>query len=336
VRLVAHWGEPDEFSGTQELPLTHPLIGQVFESEEAALQITPPSVEPARTVLCVPIRRENSVIGVVTLVAVRADAFDEDAQALVSRLADRAAIAIENSRLYDAVQAANRAKSEFVSLVAHELRVPMTSISGYADLLPVVGPVNDQQGKFLETIKNNVHRMIVLVNDLNDISRIESGQLFIELGEVDLKTVFAEAKDGVMRQIEERGHHLVEHIDPNLPAVYGDHSRVVQVLVNLLSNAYKYTPRGGTITLAAQRDGERVSVSVADSGVGMTPEQLRNVGTKFWRADNDHVINQPGTGLGLAITQNLITLMGGTLDVQSTPGQGSTFTVRLQTYSSVS
>ena len=336
VRLVAHWGEPDEFSGTQELPLTHPLIGQVFESEEAALQITPPGVEPARTVLCVPIRRENSVIGVVTLVAVRADAFDEDAQALVSRLADRAAIAIENSRLYDAVKAANRAKSEFVSLVAHELKVPMTSISGYADLLPVVGPVNDQQGKFLETIKNNVHRMTVLVNDLNDISRIESGQLFIELGEVDLKTVFAEAKDGVMRQIEERGHHLVEQIDPNLPAVYGDRSRVVQVLVNLLSNAYKYTPHGGTITLAAQRDGERVSVSVADSGVGMTPEQLRKLGTKFWRADNDHVIDQPGTGLGLAITQNLITLMGGALDVQSTPGQGSTFTVRLQTYSNVS
>ena len=213
VRLVAHWGEPDDFSDTQELPLTHPLIGQVFESEEAALQITPPGVEPARTVLCVPIRRENSVIGVVTLVAVRADAFDEDAQALVSRLADRAAIAIENSRLYDAVQAANRAKSEFVSVVAHELKVPMTSISGYADLLPIVGSVNDQQVKFLETIKNNVQRMTVLVSDLNDISRIESGQLYIELGEVDLKTVIAEAKDGVMRQIEERRHRLVEQID---------------------------------------------------------------------------------------------------------------------------
>jgi signal transduction histidine kinase len=336
VRLVAHWGEPDDFSGTQELPLTHPLIGQVFESEEAALQITPPGVEPARTVLCVPIRRENSVIGVVTLVAVRADAFDEDAQALVSRLADRAAIAIENSRLYDAVQAANRAKSEFVSLVAHELKVPMTSISGYADLLPIVGPVTDQQGKFLETIKNNVQRMTVLVSDLNDISRIESGQLHIELGEVDLKTAIVEAKDGVMHQIEERGHEFVEQVDPSLPAVYGDRSRVVQVLVNLLSNAYKYTPNGGTIRLAAQREGDQVSVSVTDTGVGMTPEQLGKLGTKFWRADNDRVIDQPGTGLGLAITQNLITLMGGALDVQSTPDQGSTFTVRLQTYSNVS
>jgi signal transduction histidine kinase len=336
VRLVAHWGEPDDFSGTQELPLTHPLIGQVFESEEAALQITPPGVEPARTVLCVPIRRENSVIGVVTLVAVRADAFDEDAQALVSRLADRAAIAIENSRLYDVVQAANRAKSEFVSVVAHELKVPMTSISGYADLLPRVGPVTDQQGKFLETIKNNVQRMTVLVSDLNDISRIESGQLHIELGEVDLKTAIAEAKDGVMRQIEERGHEFVEQVDSSLPAVYGDRSRVIQVLVNLLSNAYKYTPNGGTIRLAARREGDQVSVSVTDTGVGMTPEQLHKLGTKFWRAHNDRVINQPGTGLGLAITQNLITLMGGALDVRSTPDQGSTFTVRLRTYSNVS
>ena len=332
VRLVAHWGDPDEFSGTQELPLAHPLIGQVFETEEAALQMTAPGVEPARTVLCVPIRRENNVIGVVTLLAVRADAFDEDAQALVSRLADRAAIAIENGRLYDAVQAANRAKSEFVSLVAHELKVPMTSISGYADLLPIVGTVNEQQSKFIETIKNNVQRMTVLVSDLNDISRIESGQLNIDLGEVSLPSVFEEAKEGVMGQIAARGHQLVEQIDTTLPAVQGDRSRVVQVLVNLLSNAYKYTPDGGTITLQTERNGEWVRISVTDTGVGMTPEQLQKLGTKFWRADNDHVINQPGTGLGLAITRNLITLMGGELKVESTPGKGSTFVVSLHTY----
>jgi signal transduction histidine kinase len=332
VRLVAHWGAPDEFSDTQEFLLSHPLIGQVFETEEAALQMTAPGVDPPRTVLCVPVRRENSVIGVVTLVAVRADAFDEDAQALVSRLADRAAIAIENGRLYDAVQAANLAKSEFVSLVAHELKVPMTSISGYTDLLPIVGSVNEQQSRFLETIKNNVQRMMVLVSDLNDISRIESGQLQIELGEVALETVFDEVKDAVMRQIEEHGHQFIEQIDPHLPTVYGDRGRVVQVLVNLLSNAYKYTPAGGAITLRARRNGDRVNVLVADTGVGITPEQIRNLGTKFWRADNDHVINQPGTGLGLAITQNLIMLMRGELNVQSTPGKGSTFTVSLQVY----
>lgn len=329
VRVVAHYGEPDEFPDASQLPLTHPLIGQVFETEEAAMQMSAPGVEPLRTVLGVPIRLENNVIGIVTLVANRADAFDEDAQALVSRLADRAAIAIENGRLYDAVQAANRAKSEFVSLVAHELKVPMTSIRGYADMLGITGPLNDQQQKFVKIINNNVHRMVVLVSDLNDISRIESGQLHVEIKEVDLHGVIEEAKEGVMQQVEERGHQYVENLPSDLPPVRGDRSRVVQVLINLLSNAYKYTPDGGTIGLRAERQGNQVRVSVSDTGVGMTPEQVAKLGTKFWRAENAHVASQPGTGLGLAITQNLLTLMGGTLDVQSTPGKGSTFMMLL-------
>ncbi len=329
VRLVAHWGDTDEFADEQELPLSHPLIGQVFETQEAALEMTAPDIDPAQTVLCVPIRRENSVIGVVTLLAQRADAFNEDAQALVSRLADRAAIAIENGRLYDAVQNANRAKSEFVSVVAHELKVPMTSISGYADLLPVVGQVNDQQSTFIQTIKNNVHRMTVLVSDLSDISRMESGQLKVQLEEIDLTDALDEAIDGVRAQVEERKHEFVEHRASDLPLVKGDRSRVIQVLVNLLSNAYKYTPDGGTIRLQTVHDNGYVHVSVQDTGVGMSEEQLAKLGTKFWRADNDHVINQPGTGLGMAITSNLIALMGGELTVESEPGQGSLFTVSL-------
>jgi len=329
IRLVAHSGEQDEFSAKPELPLSHPLIGQVVETQEAALQFSPPGIDPARTVLCVPIRRENTVIGVVVLAAIRPDAFNEDAQALVSRLADRAAIAIENGRLYDAVQAANRAKSEFVSLVAHELKVPMTSISGYAELLPVVGVVNEQQQAFINTIKKNIQRMTVLVSDLNDISRIESGQLQVRIEEVDLQAAIGEAKEEVLRLIEAHGHLFVEDLPAELPTVRGDRDRVIQVLINLLSNAYKYTPSGGTITLHAARNGAYVSVSVIDTGIGMTPEQLAHLGTKFWRADHEHVSSQPGTGLGLAITRNLLTLMGGELHVQSAPGQGSTFTLCL-------
>jgi signal transduction histidine kinase len=329
VRLVAHYGEPDEFSGTSEVSLTHPLIGQVFETEQAALQMSAPGVEPVQTILCVPIRLENRVIGIVTLVATRAGAFDEDAQALVSRLADRAAIAIENGRLYDAMQAANQAKSEFVSLVAHELKVPMTSISGYAELMGMAGPLTEQQRAFIQTIQNNVHRMTVLVSDLSDISRIESGQLRVEIEEVDVRSAITEAEEGVIQQIKEHGHTLVEKVPPELPPVRGDHRRVVQVLINLLSNAYKYTPHGGTITLRAQRRGNAVQVSVTDTGVGMTSEQLAKLGTKFWRADNEHVADQPGTGLGMAITQSLLNLMGGRLEAQSTPGKGSTFTVTL-------
>ena len=329
VNLVARWGESDELTDQPVLSLNHPLIGQVFETEEAALQMTPSGVEPARTVLCVPIRREHHVIGVVTLVARRANAFDEDAQALVSRLADRAAIAIENGRLYDAVRAANRAKSEFVSLVAHELKVPMTSIRGYADLLAVVGSVNDQQKDFVDVIKNNVHRMTVLVSDLSDISRMESGQLMVELEGIELDSVIDEAAQGVMAQVEKRGHQYIETRIPNLPLVQGDRSRVIQVLVNVLSNAYKYTPDGGTISLSTELTDQHVRIRVRDTGVGMTPEQVAQLGTKFWRADNEHVTRQPGTGLGLAITQNLVTLMGGTFDVESTLGEGSEFSITL-------
>jgi signal transduction histidine kinase len=304
----------------------------VFETQEAALQCSLPGTEPARTVLGVPIRRENIAIGVVMLAAIRSDAFNEDAQALVSRLADRAAIAIENGRLYDAVQSANRAKSEFVSLVAHELKVPMTSINGYADLLPLAGTVNDQQHAFIDTIKKNVERMTVLVSDLTDISRMESGQLQVKIEEIKLREVLDEAKDGVIRQIEERGHKFVDEVPADLPTLKGDRSRVIQVLVNLLSNAYKYTPDGGTITLRAFQRGDRVSISVNDTGIGMTPEQLAKLGTKFWRADNQHVSAQQGTGLGFAITRNLIQLMDGELDVQSVPNTGSTFTLSLAVF----
>jgi signal transduction histidine kinase len=231
--------------------------------------------------------------------------------------------------LYDAVQAANRAKSEFVTLVAHELKVPMTSINGYADLLHVVGALNEQQQAFVGTIKSSVQRMVVLVSDLNDISRIESGQMQVKSEQIDLRSAINEAKEGVLQLIEAHGHTYVEQLPPDSLMVWGDRSRVIQVLVNLLSNAYKYTPAGGMITLHLDKTDSHMRLSVTDTGIGMTPEQVARLGTKFWRADHDHVSTQPGTGLGMAITRNLLQLMGGELEVESTPGKGSTFTMTL-------
>jgi signal transduction histidine kinase len=329
IRLMANYGDNNEFAATPELPLTHPLIAEVMSSEHAALQFSPPGVEPAKTTFCVPVRLENNVIGVALFSADRANAFDTDAQALVSRMADRAAIAIENARLYEKVKAADKAKSEFVSLVAHELKVPMTSITGYASMLSVVGELNAQQQDFVKVIQNNVQRMRVLVEDLSEISRIESGQLKIDLKPVSLAEALQHAKDGVLAQIQERNHTFVEEIEPDLPPVHSDRARLVQILVNLLSNAYKYTPNGGTIILSAKRDTGKVKISVKDTGVGMTPEEVEKLGTKFFRADNNHVLQQPGTGLGFAITRNLIELMSGELFIESAPGQGSTFTFAL-------
>jgi signal transduction histidine kinase len=225
------------------------------------------------------------------------------------------------------VRAANNAKSEFVTLVAHELKVPMTSIQGYADLLSMAGSINDKQQQFVATIKNSVNKMKVLVSDLSEISRIESGNLRVDLTKVSVPEAISSATEGTLTEIEKRQHHLVVDLDPDLPPVQADQGRLTQILLNLMSNAYKYSPDGSTITVQAHRENGQVLISVADTGVGMSPEQLAKLGTKFWRADNG--LQQPGTGLGFAITRNLIELMHGTLNIQSEPGKGSIFIVGL-------
>ncbi|GAB4575959.1 MAG: hypothetical protein Kow0077_30060 [Anaerolineae bacterium] len=320
-------GDPDRLPAglTPQAVLTindHPTISAALNASEAQ-----PVMWDGQSALIVPIRHETRPIAALILSA--RHAFTEDQCDLVARMADRAAIAIQNTRLFEAVKAADRAKSEFVSVVAHELKVPMTSISGYADLLRMAGPITDQQAEFITRVKDNVTRMKVLVSDLSDISRIESGNLKMEFQPVDPADVLAQARDGAATQITERGHTLVEDIPPDLPPVLADRNRLTQVLLNLLSNAYKYTPDGGTITLRAWQDGDRVAFSVQDTGIGMTEEEIARLGTKFWRADNDHAINQPGTGLGFAITRHLITLMDGELIIESQPGQGSRFTFTL-------
>ncbi len=334
MQVVSHLGTSDllpQGTSIDAKSSLYPIVMRVIKTQESVLQAATVNTDSAATsapiIFCVPIRRENQVIGVITLVATDPQAFPPEAQPLVVRVADRAAIAIENGRLYDAVRAANDAKSEFVSIVAHELKVPMTSISGYADLLPLVGTVTDRQAQFITTIKNAVNRMKVLVSDLSDISRIETGNLRIEPADVNVKQAIDLAVEGTSTEIERRGHILNVTIEPNLPLVHSDEERLTQVLLNLISNAYKYTPDKGTINVTAKRTSDRIAFTVADSGVGMTPEQLANLGVKFWRGEN--ALNQPGTGLGFAITRNLIELMNGQLDIQSTPGKGSTFTFTL-------
>lgn len=275
------------------------------------------------SLLFVPIHHENKPIGAIVLTAEHD--FSAEQRDLVMRMAARSAVAIQNTRLFEAVKAADKAKSEFVSVVAHELKVPMTSIAGYADLMRMMGEVSEQQAEFIEKIKNNVTRMKVLVSDLSDISRIESGNLLMQAEALDPAQIIQEAQDGAKTQIEERNHTLVEEIDDRLPMVLADKNRLTQVLLNLLSNAYKYTPDGGVITIQAWAEHDKIAFCVRDTGVGMTEAEVARLGTKFWRADNDHAISQPGTGLGFAITRNLITLMDGDLTIESEPGQGSAF-----------
>ncbi|MDQ7035307.1 MAG: HAMP domain-containing sensor histidine kinase [Anaerolineae bacterium] len=238
----------------------------------------------------------------------------------------RAAVSIENSRLYAAVQAADKAKSEFVGIVAHDLKAPMTSIRGYSDLMVMQGEnLNERQHKFLSRISNTVKRMEILVSDLADISRIEGGQFLMDEMRVTVDSVAEAIRDTVMPEMQSRNHTYLENIEDNLPDMWVDYYRVLQVLTNLLSNAYKYTPNNGQVILSVRRADSRIHFAVKDSGIGLTKEQIALLGTKFWRAEDDYTRSQPGTGLGFSITRSLVQQMGSKIDIESVVGKGSTF-----------
>jgi len=225
----------------------------------------------------------------------------------------------------------DRMKSEFVSTVSHELRTPMTSIKGYADLLLLgaAGPVPEAQQRFLDVIKVNADRLSSLVNDLLDISRIETGRVELDFQAVQLQEVVAQvvaSLRGRARQ-ENKDIEVVADVPADLPEVHADHDRLTQVLTNLIDNAFSYTPPGGTITVNARVQGKDwILTRVTDTGIGIPPEDIDKIFDRFFRGDDPAVQAISGTGLGLAIVSQLVQMHGGNLSVESAGrGMGSTF-----------
>ncbi len=338
LQLLANKGYPEQFISAYEdelWPLDYGIIGRAMRNGEPELvldveedpdyQATMPGLVAQLTA---PIWCEDQIVGSIALESFQPGRLDEEALAFVTRLADHAAISITNARLFEQVRRANEAKTEFVSFVSHELKQPMTSMRGYTDLLSkgVAGELNEDQRSFLNTIRSNVERMDTLVSSLLDISRIESGRIRIELGDVSVAAIIEEALHTIRAQIEAKRQSLTVDIAPDLPLVRGDRSRLVQVMTNLLSNAHKYTPEGGRIDVAAQQENGFVACSVVDTGVGMSPVDQERLFTKYFRSEDYAVQSEPGTGLGLVITKSLVELQGGEIWVESKKGAGSTFT----------
>lgn len=227
------------------------------------------------------------------------------------------------------LEGSRQARSKFVSVVTHELRVPMTSIKGYADLLRqgAVGPLNDMQLNFVNVIRNNLDRMSTLVSDLSDISRIESGRLKLDSAFISVDGCIEAALGALRPKLEEKGLALDTAIAPDLPRVFTDPNRLLQILNYLLSNAYKYTPRGGQIRVAAQVDegGDFVRLEVSDTGIGISPQDQASLFTQFFRSEAPAVREEPGWGLSLNIAKNLVEAMGGAIGFTSSLGAGSTF-----------
>ena len=330
LRLLVSTGAGVE--SPRSVPADHAVLAQVLAAGRSVLleQVSRAEAINGRAAaaqLVVPIKQDGQAAGLLTLASQHAQAITAEDVAFVERLADRAAVAIKNAQLYEAIQAANKAKSDFISVVTHELRLPMTSIKGYTDLIMsgMTGELNEQQKQFLGVIKRNLERMSVLIRDLSDINRIESGRMQFELADFDIRDVVQEVVESFAEQVAARAQVLDVVVEAGNTAVSADPRRITQVLTNLVSNANKYTPRNGRITVQVQPQERFVQVAVSDNGIGISEENQTQLFTQFFRAEDEAVREQVGWGLGLSIVKKMVEAQGGEIWFQSAYGEGSTF-----------
>ena len=257
----------------------------------------------------------------------REQPFSESEVYILELLFNRSAATIANVQLNRAVQRANQDKSKFVSLVTHELRNPMTCIKGYADLLTkdVIGPINEQQRNFINVIRKSAEWMSTLVSDLADFSRIESGRLELDKAFIPVQDCIEETLKNLRSKIDDKQQNLVVDIDPGLPNVYVDPYRLSQIMKNLLSNAWKFTPNEGDIRINAKSQERYACIEVVDNGIGIRLEDQPKLFSKFFRSEDPAVREEPGWGLGLYMAKRLVEIMGGDIGYRSMPGEGSTF-----------
>ena len=225
------------------------------------------------------------------------------------------------------LRALNQMKTEFVSSISHDLRSPLQLIYTYAGMVGDAGPLNQQQGKFVDGINRSVEKMAELINQLLDLAKIEAG-VDMDLEPCHLEHIIAIVTQRFKGVAQETGLTLESKIAPNLPAILVNPRRLDQVISNLVDNAIKYTPEG-TITIQADADEKQITISVVDSGIGLMPQEQKGLFSKFYRAQNKLTREIEGTGLGLAIARSIIEQHDGRIWVQSTWNRGSTFAFSL-------
>jgi signal transduction histidine kinase len=354
VRVMAAQGYGQELAGyligengsggngqeVVEPPVEQSALRQAMESGQVAcLQVKDVQssglLAAVRQQIVVPIRRETTTIGVMLLESSLAEDCPDETLTFLTRLSDHAAIAIANAQLYEEVKDANLAKSRFVSFVAHELKNPMSSIKGYTELVAsgMAGPVNEMQSNFLGTVRSNVDRMNTIVSDLNDLTKIQVGNLRLEYRPVQIPEVLDEVTRSLKRQIEDKKQKVTLELAEGLPAVWADPARLAQILTNLVSNAQKYTPEGGGFTIGAERYLEAggvlagtayVHTWVQDQGIGISEADQKHIFQQYFRTDDAKEMAS-GTGLGLSITKSLVEMQGGRIWFESLQGSGTTF-----------
>jgi signal transduction histidine kinase/HAMP domain-containing protein len=291
-----------------------------------------------RRSLAVPMLRNGEPTGVLTISWLEPGVVPEKFVRLLETFADQAVIAVENVRLFNEIQeksrqleVANKHKSEFLANMSHELRTPLNAIIGFSEVIlnGMAGPVAEDQREFLGDIRDSGKHLLALINDILDLSKIEAGKMELDVTRFDMAAAIDSAMALVRGRADRQGIRLQASIGAEVAEFDGDERKFKQIVLNLLTNAVKFTPEGGTVTLAAARANGAYEVSVMDTGIGIAAEDHDKIFEEFRQVGTDHARRAEGTGLGLTLTRRLVELHGGTIRVVSASGAGSTFTFTL-------
>jgi signal transduction histidine kinase len=292
-----------------------------------------------RSILGVPMLREGVSIGVVVLARSEVRPFTDKQIELVQTFADQAAIAIENVRLFNDIKdksrqlaEASQHKSQFLANMSHELRTPLNAIIGVSEMLREDAEAAKQDLEPLDRVLGAARHLLALINDILDLSKIEAGRMELHLETFPLVPVIQNVAKTIEPMAKKNGNRLVIDCPTDLGTIHADQTRLRQSLLNLASNGNKFTEKG-TVTITARREQENgrgwITFAVADTGIGMTADQMGKLFQEFSQASSATASKYGGTGLGLAISKRFCQMMGGDITVESEPGRGSTFTIRL-------
>jgi signal transduction histidine kinase len=282
------------------------------------------------SVIIVPMIARDRALGAIALVSADSERrFDEHDLALAEDLAARGALALANAQLYEEARRANKTKSDFLAVVSHDLRTPLTAIIGYVDLMEmgVPDPLPEATRQRLQRIRTSAGHLLYLLNELLAFARVDSGRDEARLREVDVAEIGREAAAVAEPLALERGLQFHLELPERALILRTDPDKVRQVLLNLVGNAVKYTREGEVRVIVREAGERRAMLCVRDTGVGIAPEHLPRIFEPFWQVDPTHRDHESGTGLGLSVVRRLVRLLGGEVTVDSVVGRGSTFTV---------
>ena len=288
-----------------------------------------------RAVLAVPLVRAGRLIGAIVVASFERDTrFGPDDARLLTLFGDQAAAALANAEAFERQRTAmrelervNRVKSEFVSIVSHEFRTPLTGIQGFSEMLRDEDLSPAEVKEYASDINKDARRLARMINEILDLSRMESGRLELRREAVDLNAVVAEVVDRMRPHAPE--HQIAVTVDAALPALDADRDRVTQIVSNLLSNAVKYSPTGGPVVVETRHERDGAHLLVRDSGIGIAPDALESIWEQYQRVDTEQTREIQGTGLGLPIVRQIATMHGGRAWAESELGKGSVFHVIL-------